>query len=132
MAKKNSRKVLGDLGTGSADSLKAARAAIQVTTDASRDAQLTNFGRATLIDRYLLPGETTQDLFARVARAYVHGLAADAIQYRAALAFDQAIDVRAAGYPVPPVLLTGDTPAGTTYPDRTSDAEIAFIEGPSS
>jgi ribonucleoside-diphosphate reductase alpha chain len=70
MAKKNSRKVLGDLGTGSADSLKAARAAIQVTTDASRDALLTNFGRATLIDRYLLPGETTQDLFARVARAY--------------------------------------------------------------
>jgi len=70
MAKKNSLKVLGDLGTGSADSLKAARAAIQVTTDASRDALLTNFGRATLIDRYLLPGETTQDLFARVARAY--------------------------------------------------------------
>ncbi|HET9863440.1 MAG TPA: ribonucleoside-diphosphate reductase subunit alpha [Steroidobacteraceae bacterium] len=50
--------------------LKAARAAIHVATDASRDALLSNFGRATLVDRYLLPGETPQDLFARVARAY--------------------------------------------------------------
>ncbi len=46
------------------------RAAIHVKTDASRDALLTNFGRATLQDRYLLAGETTQDLFARVSRAY--------------------------------------------------------------
>jgi ribonucleoside-diphosphate reductase alpha chain len=52
------------------DSPKAARAAIQVKVDPSRDVLLTNFGRATLVDRYLLPGETTQDLFARVARAY--------------------------------------------------------------
>ena len=36
----------------------------------ARDALLTNFGSATLQDRYLLAGETTQDLFARVARAY--------------------------------------------------------------
>ena len=57
-------------GTSSADSLKAARAAIPVIVDPSRDALLTNFGRATLVDRYLLPGETAQDLFARVARAY--------------------------------------------------------------
>ena len=35
-----------------------------------RDALLTPFGRATLADRYLLPGEGPQDLFARVARAY--------------------------------------------------------------
>jgi ribonucleoside-diphosphate reductase alpha chain len=41
-----------------------------VTTDPRRDALLTPFGRATLADRYLLPGETAQDLFARVARAY--------------------------------------------------------------
>jgi ribonucleoside-diphosphate reductase alpha chain len=38
--------------------------------DASRNALLTPFGRATLEDRYLLPGETPQDLFARVASAY--------------------------------------------------------------
>ena len=35
-----------------------------------RDALLTNFGLETLKDRYLLPGETPQDLFARVATAY--------------------------------------------------------------
>ena len=36
----------------------------------SRDALLTEFGKDTLRDRYLLPGETYQDLFARVASAY--------------------------------------------------------------
>jgi len=41
-----------------------------ITTDASRDAMLTAFGKDTLDDRYLLPGETYQDLFARVADAY--------------------------------------------------------------
>jgi ribonucleoside-diphosphate reductase alpha chain len=45
-------------------------AAGAVATDPSRDALLTPFGRATLSDRYLLPGESFQDLFARVARAY--------------------------------------------------------------
>ncbi|MFL1461233.1 ribonucleoside-diphosphate reductase subunit alpha [Roseococcus sp. DSY-14] len=42
----------------------------QVQVDRSRDALLTDFGRATLDDRYLLPGESYQDLFARVASAY--------------------------------------------------------------
>jgi len=42
----------------------------KVVTDPSRDALLTDFGKDTLDDRYLLPGETYQDLFARVARAY--------------------------------------------------------------
>jgi ribonucleoside-diphosphate reductase alpha chain len=41
-----------------------------VTTDSSRDALLTDFGKETLQDRYLLPGESYQDLFARVAAAY--------------------------------------------------------------
>jgi ribonucleoside-diphosphate reductase alpha chain len=41
-----------------------------VRTDASRDALLTDFGKDTLNDRYLLPGESYQDLFARVASAY--------------------------------------------------------------
>ena len=41
-----------------------------VVTDSSRDALLTLFGKDTLDDRYLLPGETYQDLFARVADAY--------------------------------------------------------------
>jgi ribonucleoside-diphosphate reductase alpha chain len=41
-----------------------------VTTDPSRDELLTEFGKDTLRDRYLLPGESYQDLFARVAAAY--------------------------------------------------------------
>ena len=40
-----------------------------VMTDPSRDALLTEFGKDTLNDRYLLPGESYQDLFARVAAA---------------------------------------------------------------
>jgi len=42
----------------------------QVRLDRSRDALLTDFGRATLTDRYLMPGEDFQDLFARVASQY--------------------------------------------------------------
>ncbi len=38
--------------------------------DRSRDALLTAFGKATLDDRYLLPGESYQDMFARVSCAY--------------------------------------------------------------
>ena len=41
-----------------------------VTVDHGRDALLTDFGKETLRDRYLLPGETFQDLFVRVASAY--------------------------------------------------------------
>ncbi len=41
-----------------------------VVTDSSRDVLLTEFGKDTLKDRYLLPGESYQDLFARVAAAY--------------------------------------------------------------
>ena len=42
----------------------------QVQIDRSRDALLTDFGKATLSDRYLMPGESYQDLFARVASAF--------------------------------------------------------------
>ena len=42
----------------------------EVTVDRSRDSLLTDFGKETLEDRYLLPGESYQDLFARVAAAY--------------------------------------------------------------
>ena len=41
-----------------------------VDVDHSRDALLTDFGKETLKDRYLLPGESYQDLFVRVASAY--------------------------------------------------------------
>jgi ribonucleoside-diphosphate reductase alpha chain len=52
------------------DSKTIMRRRFAVVTDPSRDALLTDFGRDTLDDRYLLPGETYQDLFARVADAY--------------------------------------------------------------
>lgn len=42
----------------------------RVKVDHARDALLTEFGKATLRDRYLLPGESFQDVFARVASYY--------------------------------------------------------------
>ena len=41
-----------------------------VEVDHGRDSLLTEFGKETLRDRYLLPGESFQDLFVRVASAY--------------------------------------------------------------
>ena len=38
--------------------------------DKSRNDLLTDFGKRTLLDRYLLPGESFQDMFSRVAVAY--------------------------------------------------------------
>ena len=52
----------------SSSSIQARR--FDVVTDDSRDTLLTEFGKDTLKDRYLLPGESYQDLFARVAAAY--------------------------------------------------------------
>lgn len=45
-----------------------------IKLDMSRDANLTEFGKKTLEDRYLLPGETFQDMFARVSAAYADNL----------------------------------------------------------
>jgi ribonucleoside-diphosphate reductase alpha chain len=70
------------MATGAASALVAASASqdadskaiharrFVIVTDASRDVLLTEFGKDTLDDRYLLPDETYQDLFARVADAY--------------------------------------------------------------
>jgi len=43
---------------------------ITIKIDRSKDAKLTDFGRATLSDRYLGQNESYQDLFARVASTY--------------------------------------------------------------
>lgn len=43
---------------------------MRVKQDRSRDALLTDFGKRTLVDRYLLPEEVYQDMFARVSEAY--------------------------------------------------------------
>ncbi len=56
------------IASGSTKSVHAPRFDIKI--DAKRDELLTEFGKDTLRDRYLLPGESYQDLFARVASAY--------------------------------------------------------------
>ena len=45
---------------------------IKVKTDSSRDVLLTDFGKATLKDRYLLPNEDYQSMFARVASYFAN------------------------------------------------------------
>src|SRR4249919_565737 len=59
-----------DVSTGVRTSKTVDARAFKIVTDPSRDALLTDFGKDTLQDRYLLPGESSQDLFARVASAY--------------------------------------------------------------
>ncbi|MGN6277421.1 MAG: ribonucleoside-diphosphate reductase subunit alpha [Sphingomonas sp.] len=49
---------------------RATPAPYPLDVDHSRDDLLTDFGKDTLKDRYLLPGESFQDLFVRVASAY--------------------------------------------------------------
>ena len=64
----------------------------------------------------------------RVARAFVSRLDADAIYYRAALAFESAIDVRATGYAMPPAFLAVEIAPGNAYPDRAGAGDIEFAE----
>jgi ribonucleoside-diphosphate reductase alpha chain len=59
-----------DVATAATGSKAVHAPRFDVKTDAKRDALLTEFGKDTLRDRYLLPGEGYQDLFARVAAAY--------------------------------------------------------------
>jgi len=64
----------------------------------------------------------------RVVRAFVSRLAADVVYYRAALAFDHAIDVRADGYAMPVELLPGGIERGTNYPNGVVSGDIEFAE----
>src|SRR6476469_47318 len=59
-----------DVSTAATGSKAVHAPRFDVKTDAKRDSLLTEFGKDTLRDRYLLPGEGYQDLFARVAAAY--------------------------------------------------------------
>ncbi len=54
----------------SADQRPALKIVRDIKVDRSRDALLTDFGKKTMEDRYLLEGESFQDMFARVARSY--------------------------------------------------------------
>ncbi len=61
---------MGDVHRGKPKPLRPLKVVEKVVTDPSRDALLTEFGKTTLNDRYLLTGETYQDMFARVATAF--------------------------------------------------------------
>jgi ribonucleoside-diphosphate reductase alpha chain len=72
--KKSVKPVLSDAAGGvegaAADSRSIKPQTFNVQIDHARDSLLTDFGKDTLQDRYLLPGESFQDLFVRVASAY--------------------------------------------------------------
>src|SRR5580765_1630243 len=65
---------------------------------------------------------------ARVARAFVSQLNPSAILYRAALAFECAVDVRVEGYPMPATVLAVQIEPGNAYPDRAGSGDIEFVE----
>ncbi|MES1201893.1 MAG: ribonucleotide reductase N-terminal alpha domain-containing protein, partial [Pseudomonadota bacterium] len=61
---------MGEVHRGKPKPLRPMKVVDKVQIDPSRDALLTDFGKTTLQDRYLLQGEGPQDMFARVATAY--------------------------------------------------------------
>lgn len=67
--KKNNKKTLAEGKQHSQDEI-VLEVVPSIQVDRSRDDFLTDFGKATLEDRYLLPEESYQDMFARVAQAY--------------------------------------------------------------
>jgi len=69
-AEQSAAKAAAKPGKPREDSKSVRPQAFPVDVDHSRDALLTDFGKETLKDRYLLPGESFQDLFVRVASAY--------------------------------------------------------------
>ena len=86
-----------------------------VKNDVKKDDRLSNFGKAVLKDRYLMPGESYQDLFARVACHY---------------ADDQAHATRIYDYisnlwfmPATPILSNGGTSRGLPISCFLNEAE---------
>lgn len=65
---------------------------------------------------------------ARVTRAYVCGLQADAIDYRAALAFEQAVDIQPMGYAMAASPPEQAAATGTSYPAGAQAGDIEFVE----
>lgn len=101
----------------------AVRRSIPIVLESSRDDLLTPFGKATLTDRYLMPGESYQDLFARVAAHY---------------ADDAAHAQRLYGYmsrhwfmPATPILSNGGTGRGlpiSCYLNEASDSLEGIVD----
>lgn len=94
-----------------------------VQTDNKNDEKLSNFGKAVLKDRYLMPGESYQDLFARVATYY---------------ADDQAHATRLYNYisnlwfmPATPILSNGGTQRGlpiSCFLNESSDSLEGIVD----
>lgn len=64
----------------------------------------------------------------RVVRAFVCHLLPDAIRYRVSLAFEQAVDTRPCGSPVPAVFLSLPNAPEKGYADRSDSGDIVFDE----
>jgi hypothetical protein len=66
----------------------------------------------------------------RILRAFVSDLQANAVSYRGALAFDRLVDVAAAGYAIPAVLLDAVSASGSPYPgaDATGEDTAAIAQ----
>src|SRR4051794_29853662 len=111
-----------DIGTAPSSSKQVHAPKFDVTTDASRDELLTEFGKDTLRDRYLLPGESYQDLFARVASAYADD------QEHAQRVYDY---ISRLGFmPATPVLSNGGTGRGlpiSCYRNSVSDSREGIV-----
>ena len=67
---KNSEKNPNSKTLTSQSDIKKNSPKFSVTVDNKKDQRLSNFGKAVLKDRYLMPDESYQDLFARVASYY--------------------------------------------------------------
>ncbi|HEY0313310.1 MAG TPA: ribonucleoside-diphosphate reductase subunit alpha [Allosphingosinicella sp.] len=105
------------------DSKTVVAQAYDVEVDHSRDSLLTEFGKDTLRDRYLLPGESYQDLFVRVASAYADdaGHAQRLYDYISKLWF----------MPATPVLSNGGTGRGlpiSCYLNSVSDSLNGIVD----
>lgn len=94
-----------------------------IKIDNARDANLTDFGKAVLADRYLLTGETNQTMFARVASHYADNPAhAQRIyDYMSSMWF----------MPATPILSNGGTDRGlpiSCFLNETSDSLEGIVD----
>ncbi len=98
--------------------------------------EASNWGALTETTERLLPGRHLDVhivtpggrtlVRSRVARAFVYHLQPDAIHYRVALAFEQAVDTRACGCSVPALLVSLPNAREKAYSDRTDSSDIVF------
>jgi hypothetical protein len=71
----------------------------------------------THCDVHVVTGEGRQLVRTRIVRAYVCHVEAESLRYRAALAFERAIDTSPVGYAIPAALASAAANPGSPYPD---------------